>query len=157
MMNVKQIANEVLLPEVAALIREGHTVTLLVRGNSMNPFMVDRRDKVVLGSVLDEELKPGAVVLAHEREGRMVLHRIVARNGGLLTLQGDGNVGQTEEAETGEVMGVMLAVVRKGKTYACRGRAWRWYSAVWMRTLFMRRIVLGVWRRTRRTKILYTH
>ena len=30
------IPNEVLLPEVARLISEGHTVTLTVRGNSMN-------------------------------------------------------------------------------------------------------------------------
>ena len=43
------IPNEVLLPEVARLISEGHTVTLTVRGNSMNPFLVDRRDRLVLG------------------------------------------------------------------------------------------------------------
>ena len=46
----KLIPNEVLLPEVARLISEGHTVTLTVRGNSMNPFLVDRRDSIVLGS-----------------------------------------------------------------------------------------------------------
>ena len=43
------IPNEVLLPEVARLISEGHTVTLTVRGNSMNPFLVDRRDRIILG------------------------------------------------------------------------------------------------------------
>ena len=43
----KIIPNEVLLPEVARLISEGHTVTLTVRGNSMNPFLVDRRDRIV--------------------------------------------------------------------------------------------------------------
>lgn len=46
------IPNEVLLPEVARLISEGHTVTLTVRGNSMNPFLVDRRDRIVLGPLL---------------------------------------------------------------------------------------------------------
>ena len=40
----KSIPNEILLPEVARLIKEGHTVTITVRGNSMNPFLVDRRD-----------------------------------------------------------------------------------------------------------------
>ena len=37
----KSIPNEILLPEVARLIKEGHTVTITVRGNSMNPFLVD--------------------------------------------------------------------------------------------------------------------
>ena len=36
----KSIPNEILLPEVARLIKEGHTVTITVRGNSMNPFLV---------------------------------------------------------------------------------------------------------------------
>ena len=45
----KSIPNEILLPEVARLIKEGHTVTITVRGNSMNPFLVDRRDRVTLG------------------------------------------------------------------------------------------------------------
>ena len=44
----KSIPNEILLPEVARLIKEGHTVTITVRGNSMNPFLVDRRDRVTL-------------------------------------------------------------------------------------------------------------
>ena len=43
----KSIPNEILLPEVARLIKEGHTVTITVRGNSMNPFLVDRRDRVM--------------------------------------------------------------------------------------------------------------
>ena len=53
------IPNEVLLPEVARLISEGHTVTLTVRGNSMNPFLVDRRDRIILGPFTDDDLQPG--------------------------------------------------------------------------------------------------
>lgn len=147
---VKQIDNEVLLPEVAALIRDGHTVTLAVRGNSMNPFMVDRRDKVVLGGVVESKLTAGVVVLARESEGRIVLHRIVRRDGNRLTLQGDGNVGQTELTDTAAVMGVVEAVVRKGKTYACDGTTWRRYSAAWQRLTILRRPLLGIWRRMKK-------
>lgn len=52
----KSIPNEILLPEVARLIKEGHTVTITVRGNSMNPFLVDRRDRVTLGDFTTEQL-----------------------------------------------------------------------------------------------------
>ena len=41
----KSLPNDLLIPEVAELIRQGHTVTLTARGNSMNPFIVDRRDR----------------------------------------------------------------------------------------------------------------
>ena len=62
------IPNEVLLPEVARLISEGHTVTLTVRGNSMNPFLVDRRDRIILGPFTDDDLQPGVAVLARSEE-----------------------------------------------------------------------------------------
>lgn len=62
----KSIPNEILLPEVARLIKEGHTVTITVRGNSMNPFLVDRRDRVTLGDFTTEQLQPGVAVLARD-------------------------------------------------------------------------------------------
>ncbi|NDW12631.1 hypothetical protein D0T50_06975 [Bacteroides sp. 214] len=143
----KAIANEVLLKETAMLIAEGHTVTHLVRGNSMNPFMVDRRDKVVLSPFTEEELLPGVVVLARDDMDRLVLHRIICRKGNNLTLMGDGNVVGTEETSTDRVLGVVTTVIRKGKKYSCNGKVWRRYSVIWVNTLPLRRIVLGVWRR----------
>lgn len=66
------IPNEVLLPEVARLISEGHTVALTVRGNSMNPFLVDRRDRIVLGPFTDNDLQLNTVVLARDMNGRII-------------------------------------------------------------------------------------
>ena len=73
----KSIPNEILLPEVARLIKEGHTVTITVRGNSMNPFLVDRRDRVTLGDFTTEQLQPGVAVLARDLTERIVFHRII--------------------------------------------------------------------------------
>ena len=87
----KSIPNEILLPEVARLIKEGHTVTITVRGNSMNPFLVDRRDRVTLGDFTTEQLQPGVTVLARDLTERIVFRRIIRRNGDILILQGDGN------------------------------------------------------------------
>lgn len=97
----KSIPNEILLPEVARLIKEGHTVTITVRGNSMNPFLVDRRDRVTLGDFTTEQLQPGVAVLARDLTERIVFHRIIRRNGNILILQGDGNLAQTEETDIG--------------------------------------------------------
>lgn len=146
----KAIANEVLLKETAVLIAEGHTVTHLVRGNSMNPFMVDRRDKVILSPFTADELQPGAVVLARDDTDRLVLHRIISRKGTSLTLMGDGNIIGTEETSTDRVMGLVTSVIRKGKTYSCNGSTWRRYSYIWTRLVPIRRYLLGAWRVARR-------
>lgn len=143
----KLIPNEVLLPEVARLISEGHTVTLTVRGNSMNPFLVDRRDSIVLGSFAEADLQPGIAVLARESTGRIVFHRIISRRGSVLTLQGDGNLRATEQADTADVMGIMLSAIRKGKEYPCSGRTWQRYSYWWMKLTPVRRWLLAVFRR----------
>lgn len=146
----KAIPNELLLQETATLIAEGHTVTHLVRGNSMSPFMVDRRDKVVLSPFTADELVPGAVVLARDDANRLVLHRIIRRKGTGLTLMGDGNIIGTEETSTDRVMGLVSAVIRKKKTYSCSGRIWRTYSYIWTRLVPVRKYLLGAWRAARR-------
>lgn len=143
----KSIPNEILLPEVARLIEEGHTATIVVRGNSMNPFLVDRRDRITLGGFTPEELQPGASVLARDITGRIVFHRIIRRYGETLILQGDGNLAQTEETSISQVMGLMTAAIRKDKKYPAAGKAWKCYSYCWLKLTPVRRWLLAIFRR----------
>lgn len=143
----KIIPNEILLPEVARLIAEGHTATITVRGNSMNPFLVDRRDRITLGGFTPDDLQPGVSILARDTTGRIVFHRIIRRNGDLLTLQGDGNLTQTEEASIDNVMGLMTEAVRKGKHYPADGKVWKRYSRWWIKLTPLRRWLLAIFRR----------
>lgn len=141
------IPNEILFPEIAKLISEGQTVTLTIRGHSMNPFLVDRRDRIVLAPFAEKELQPNAVVLARDTNGRVVFHRIIRRNGPELTLQGDGNVRLTEQTCVSDVMGIMVAAIRKGKEYPCNGSVWQRYSYWWTKLTPVRRWLLAVFRR----------
>lgn len=143
----KSLPNDLLIPEVAELIRQGRTVTLTARGNSMNPFIVDRRDRVVLSPCTDAQLQPGAVVLALTDDRRYVLHRIVYRRGDELTLLGDGNLHQTERTDTSRVIGLLTAVIRKGRTYFTDGAVWLRYSRWWRILTPVRRWLLAIFRR----------
>ena len=40
----------IMMEQIRELIAEGKTVTLTVKGNSMNPFMVHLRDQITLGT-----------------------------------------------------------------------------------------------------------
>lgn len=143
----KSIPNEILLPEVARLITEGHTATIVVRGNSMNPFLVDRRDRITLGNFTSDDLQPGASVLARDTTGRIVFHRIIHRNGKTLILQGDGNLKQTEETTVSQVMGLMTVAIRKDKEYPTDGKVWKRYSYWWLKLTPVRRWLLAIFRR----------
>ncbi|MBR1446041.1 MAG: hypothetical protein IJ586_02995, partial [Alloprevotella sp.] len=58
-----EIPNEKLIPYIAADIKRGHTVTIIVRGVSMRPFIEHERDKVVLAPIT-KPLAVGDVILA---------------------------------------------------------------------------------------------
>ena len=92
-----------LMPEVGRLIREGKTVVLPVRGNSVRPFIQNGNDCVELHP-LPPVLRKGDVVLARTSKGYYVLHRVTAISPDLLTLEGDGNIGLRETCRPSDVL-----------------------------------------------------
>lgn len=139
------VANAVLMPEIVAMLNEGHTVTLPLRGYSMRPFLEDRRDKAVL-SVADG-IAVGDVVLAEIAPKRYVLHRIVGIDGNRITLCGDGNI-TDEHCLSGDIKGKALGFYRKGRSTfdSVSARKWRVYSALWTRLRPVRRYLLFAYR-----------
>lgn len=146
-MAIRTIPNEILLEEVDRLIRQGKRVVLTVRGNSMNPFLRDRKDQIVLRPFQDRELQCGKAVLVRTTTGNIVFHRIVKRTGNRLVLMGDGNIQATEEATTEHVIGLLQTVVRNGKKYEADRLVWQLYSFCWTRTRYLRRWILPVLRK----------
>lgn len=137
--------NERLLPAVVALIEEGRTVTLPLRGISMRPYLEDGRDKAVLA-------KPGTphvgdVVLAEVSPSFYVLHRLVCIDGTRATLRGDGNLG-TEECHLTDIKARATAFYRKGRSKAesTDSAKWRTYSWLWTKLLPLRRYLLYIHR-----------
>ena len=136
-----------MMEEIRRLVSEGRTATITVRGNSMNPFLVDRRDKMTLGGFEDSEIKRGTVVLFKDSTGDYIIHRVVRRDGDDLTIKGDGNSKKVEKARVRDVIAVMHNIERKGCIYTPESRTWRVYSYIWMLLSPVRRILLGLWRR----------
>ncbi|MCR5571710.1 MAG: S24/S26 family peptidase [Bacteroidales bacterium] len=136
----RELPNEVLLPEVAALLAAGSDVTLLTKGNSMLPFIRGGRDSVRLRKF--PAVAPGDIVLARLPAGNYVLHRVLRADGGALTLMGDGNVRGTESCRAEDVAGTVVAVVRPDGRERAPGRARAWKA---LRPL--RRYLLAAYRR----------
>lgn len=140
------LPNEVLFAEVERCLRDGCSVTLTAKGNSMFPFIMGGRDSVVLEPSVAFALKPGDIVLARLPQGAYVLHRIFSIQSREIVLMGDGNVHGREHCTPDEIVGVVRTILRKGRPVSSRDR---WESrkvALWRRLLPLRRYLLFFFR-----------
>ena len=126
------IDKAVMMEEIRQLVAEGMSATITVKGNSMNPFIVDGRDRITLGPFEDWELRRGCVALVRDVRGEYLVHRVIAREGDMVTLLGDGNLRMTEKAHVSEVIALMRSVERKGRTVPVDSFVWKPYSWLWM-------------------------
>lgn len=125
---------------------EHKSVTFVVRGHSMNPFLVSGRDKVIL--TLPEKPAIGQVVLAEIKPQIYALHRIIKIEGNNITMRGDGNLLSQKESFTADkIVGTAQAFIRKGKKVRISSRKWRYYSIVWSILRPLRRLLLSFFRR----------
>ena len=142
-MEKRILPNEILLAEAGALLAEGRDVELLVKGNSMLPFLHDEQDSVRLRKL--ETVENGDIVLALIAPGRYVLHRVRAIEGDTLTLMGDGNIRGTENCIRANVLGTVIEFIRPDGTRRKPGK-----GRCWAALRPIRRYLLFIYRRLRK-------
>lgn len=142
-----------MMEEIRTLISEGRTVSLTVKGNSMNPFMVHLRDQITLGPWKDMDIKAGTVALVKDTRGNYLIHRIIRRDENTITLLGDGNIGMTETATFDNIIGIMYSIRRKGHSWSSDSWLWKAYSWLWKVLTPLRRYPLGLWRKLNKNKV----
>ena len=143
----------IMMEEIRTLISEGKIVTLTVKGNSMNPFMVHLRDQITLGPWKKEDIKSGTVALVKDVRGNYLIHRIIRLDSETVTLLGDGNIGMTETATYDNIIGIMYSITRNGHEWTSGSLVWRIYSWIWHILTPLRLYPLGLWRKLNRKKV----
>ncbi len=132
-----KIANDILIPEIERLLKDGKEVRFTPSGVSMRPFIEGDRDSVILtslsrnpriGDILLVRLDPKSPIsnLQCPTSPTFVLHRLVRIEGDTLVLQGDGNLVGEERCGTSNIIGIVKRIEspsgrRKPLT---RGRLW---------------------------------
>lgn len=152
MMEIRKhkVNNLVLFNQIAEKVASGCSVRFKVKGNSMNPILVHDRDEVIVSPFNDEELVRGVLVLGKDSKERVLLHRVLKREGDMLTLMGDGNWNLKETVPVHDVAGIVKAVVRKGKVWDAASFSMHIYVAVWLAMLPVRRYLLAFLRKINR-------
>ena len=135
--------NDILLSGVEAFIKEGRSVILKARGQSMLPFIFPERDSVQLEKA--ESLSVGDIVLVRlyrSASPYYVMHRIIRIEDGVFTMMGDGNISGVEKFRRENVIAKVTAIVSEDGKSRKVGKA-----SVWRALRPVRRYLLAFYRR----------
>ena len=135
--------NDILLSGVEAFIKEGRSVILKARGQSMLPFILPERDSVQLEKA--ESLSVGDIVLVRlyrSASPYYVMHRIIRIEDGVFTMMGDGNISGVEKFRRENVIAKVTAIVSEDGKSRKVGKA-----SVWRALRPVRRYLLAFYRR----------
>ncbi len=140
------ISDHEILEEATRLAKEGLSVTLPVKGNSMLPFIIGGKESVILQK--PDHPKVGDVVLAWVENCRYVVHRIIKIDGHDVVLMGDGNIIGTEHCKIDDICAIATHVVSAdGKRHDLYSK-WRMRATkLWWYLRPIRRYILAIYRR----------
>ena len=142
----KPARKQVTLAELEPLIRnafaEGKGFWLPVTGTSNLPTLSGGRDEIILGRV-DRPLKKRDLPLYRRDSGQYVLHRVVSvQRDGTFTCCGDNQWTREPGIRPDQVIGKVIRITRKGKTFSPENLLYRTWVWLWVLLLPCRRILI---------------
>lgn len=144
------VPNDIFMPEVEKILREGKRVVLKAKGNSMMPFIHHMKDSVVIAPVSPNELSPGNIVLARiNGKNSYVLHRILHIQDDMVVLMGDGNLRGKEICNIANICGKVIKILSKEKEIDPNSKSEKRKAYFWAKLLPFRRWLLFLYKFTR--------
>lgn len=123
------------------LVAEGHSVSMLIAGNSMFPFLIHNRDYIYFEKP-NRELRVGDPVFFQRDNGKFVMHRICKVNpDGTFNLIGDNQTGVEPGIRRDQIFALVTQVKRNGKLLKPGDFWWEFFEKVWIRIIPLRRFV----------------
>ena len=121
------------LDNIELLVPVGQSFELHVKGYSMLPMLGFGDDVIIVRRVDAEEHIVGRIAMFRGAQNQIIVHRVLSVTNGVVVLQGDGNIIQTEECQRGEIIGVVDMVRRaNGKVIDCTTPRWRRRERLWL-------------------------
>lgn len=145
MINIANITTQ----SIEDIIEVGNLFKIVVTGYSMLPLLGRGRDTIVLRRIDSHEDISGRIAMFRNDKGHIVVHRVIAIEGGVVTLRGDGNLYQVEQCPRTEIIALLESVIREnGKELSCTSKQWQRRERMWLTLpLWMRRYILAILRR----------
>lgn len=135
------ISSAEFIPIMKQRFKNGLTVELTVTGNSMVPFLVHKRDSVIL-SEFEGQVNKGDILFYIRKNDRCVLHRVKKISADGLYFIGDGQNVIEGPVATDSVLAKCESVCRKGKLITQNSPIWLFYKYIWLRIIPVRLSVI---------------
>ena len=133
------------------LVESGNSVSLLIAGMSMFPFLVHNRDTVYFEAP-KRPLKKGDIVFYQRKNGEFVLHRICAVKEDGYYLIGDAQRGIEGPIAQDQIFAVVTRVIRNGKELDHSSFVWKFFEKFWINVIPARRVLMLPWRVKRKLR-----
>lgn len=143
-----------MIPVMNRIFAKGGTFSFYPAGTSMQPFIVQGRDKVILSSVPDR-LKKYDIVLYQRENGTYVLHRIVGLNGNIYTMRGDNQDYLEPGICVEQILAVVTSVERNGKIWKMNSFWNKLAAALWVETVAIRKKIRRLKTKLKKCKSIF--
>ena len=134
-MKIKEWSNADFFALLEEELEEKGRVRFRVKGTSMQPFLRNGREEVVLEKTGDRPPAIGDICL-FRYHGSHILHRLVGKRNGSLQFQGDNVITHCECCRVQDVAGIVVKVVRDGKE--CSSFPVRWRPVILLHRLHLK-------------------
>lgn len=144
--SVRSVDTQIFLNAVKTMIQEGHDVPVTITGNSMSPFLIHGRDRILL-SRISHPLHKGDMVLYQRKNSQYVMHRIRCIKKARAEYYMIGDAQNVTEGPVGQdqICAVATAVCRKGTWLRPGDFQWEFFRRVWLHMIPVRRPVAGLY------------
>lgn len=147
---VRIVDNQEYMKVVRSILEEGKEVPLVVTGNSMMPFLIDRRDQVLIKRI-ERPLKKGDIAFFQRENGQYIMHRIHFMRKDDRTGEnqfyfiGDGQKNIEGPIKETRIFGVITGVLRKGKYLDEHTFTWRLFKNIWRYVIPFRPLIIKIY------------
>ena len=129
---MRTLPNDFFFEEIKEIISQGESVEILVRGNSMSPYLRDKKDKVVIAPLKDTTPQKGDIILFFH-SGQYLLHRVIKKKENYFIVQGDGIVKKQENVLLTDIIGIVRYIIHpSGKCVSVNCRSHLIYWRFWL-------------------------
>ncbi len=135
---MKQLDTYEYISTLRELTEEGRTVSLIISGSSMSPFLIHQRDTVFFKKP-DKPLKVGDIVFFQRENKQFVLHRIYKIKKEGYYIVGDNQTEIEGPVKEEQIFAIVTKVKRKGKTIQPGDFWWEFFAKVWLHMIPIRR------------------
>lgn len=126
------------------LVNEGRTVSLLIAGNSMSPFLVHERDYIFFKKP-EKPLKKGDMVFFQRVTGEYVMHRIYRVKNKEYYIVGDAQTVIEGPVKEEQIFAKIVSAKRKNRQIGPGNFWWEFFEHFWINVIPMRKTFIFIY------------